>query len=416
MEITTPFAGRVASLSGAQGDIVKVGSMLCEIEMDGEAGADVEKPVDPLPPTAPGNPTATTPSEPKAAPAPTPEKKEEKVSVGRKEVWATPATRRIARENNVDLNDVPGTGPQGRVSKGDVLAYVSNGKTSTSTSSASVPSSSSASSSASPITSSSSTTTIPLSGVRKAMFRAMTASLQIPHFAYSETIDVTSLERLRLSLNHHIPLAHRKTLKPAEEAQLTRLGEWGTSSERVVEEKRYDRMTMLPLLVKALSLAMHDHPLFACTLSGDSALTRRSSHDISIALSAPSGGLFTPLIPSVDSASPYSLASNIAHLQHLSTASSPPKFPKEYSGAGTITLSNVGVIGGTSLHPIIPPTGQLAIGAMGRMRVEPRYVAQDKARAKKVATGVEELELGEELRMEPRLLMVSSRVSSSIHG
>lgn len=378
--------------------------MLCEIEMDGGEAA-AEKPVDPLPPTAPGNPTATTPAEANSARAPTPKPaaKPQPVSGDRKEVWATPATRRIARENNIDLNEVSGTGPQGRVSKGDVLAHVANGGASTS------PASSPPSSSSTPstITSSSSTTTIPLSGVRKAMFRAMTASLQIPHFAYSETVDVTALERLRLSLNSHIPLTHRKTLKPAEEAQLARLAGWGMGSERVVEEKRYDRMTMLPLLVKALSLAMHEHPLFTCTLSGDSALTRRSSHDISIALSAPNGGLFTPLIPSVDSASPYSLASNIAHLQQLSTASSPPKFPKEYSGAGTITLSNVGVIGGTSLHPIVPPTGQLAIGAMGRMRVEPRYVAQDKAKAKKVATGVEELELGEELRMEPRLLMVS---------
>lgn len=389
--------------------------MLCEIEMEGEgAEEEASKPVDPLPPTAPGNPTArdsghTTVAQPTPAEQPSEGRPGEK-----REVWATPATRRIAREEKIDLADVKGTGPQGRVTKGDVLAFVAAG--SSSSASSSTPASTPSPPAPSSILASSLTTTnLPLSPVRKAMFRAMTSSLQIPHFAYSETLDVTSLERLRLSLNKHIPLRHRKTLKPAEEAQLARLGEWGIAeqSERVPEEKRFDRVTLLPLFIKALSLAMHEHPIFTCTLappsstSTDHSLTRRSSHDISIALSSPSGGLYTPLLPSVNSSSPYALASQIAHLQHCATTSSPPKFPTEFKGTGTITLSNVGVVGGTTTHPIVPPTGQLAIGALGRMRVEPRYVGAEKERAKEVARETEELPPGEELKMEPRLLMVS---------
>lgn len=404
VEITSPFAGKVKSLNGDAGDIVRVGKMLCEIEMEGEGeGAEVDKPVDPLPPTAPGNPTAQEPSDVKVASSASLSSSGE--ARRSSEVWATPATRRIARENDLDLAAVTGTGPRGRILKGDVLAHVAAGSSSTPATSARPSSAPIAATSSSP------STTIPLSPVRKAMFRAMTASLQIPHFAYSETLDVTSLERLRLSLNQHIPLRLRKTLKPAEESQIERLAAWGSTSERAVEEKRFDRMTLLPLLVKALSLAMHEHPLFACTLTPPSStstehtLTRRPSHDVSIALSSPSGGLYTPLLPSVDTASAYDLASRIAHLQHISLASSPPRFTDEFKGSGTITLSNVGVVGGTSTHPIIPPTGQLAIGAMGRMRVEPRYVAVDRVRAKRVAQGVEEVG-DSELSVEPRLLMV----------
>lgn len=206
-------------------------------------------------------------------------------------------------------------------------------------------------------------------------------------------------------------------MKPAEETQLARLAEWGSSeaTERVPEPLRYDRMTLLPLLIKALSLAMAQNPLFSCSLSTspEPALLRRASHDISIALSAPSGGLYTPLLPAVDQASPYSLASSIAHLLHCSTTSSPPKFPDANKGAGTITLSNVGVVGGTTTHPIIPPTGQLAIGALGRMRVEPRYVQSDRTLAKKVAQGLEAAD--SELRVEPRLLMVSRRSSALLN-
>lgn len=253
------------------------------------------------------------------------------------------------------------------------------------------------------------------------MFRAMSASLQIPHFAYSDTIDVTALERMRLSLTGNIPVRYRKTLKLADEATLTRLGAWQGSSQ-VEPSKRFDRLTMLPFLLKGLSVAMQEHPLFTCSLSPapsassassseEPSLVRRPTHDISVALSNPSaaGGLFTPVLRSVDSSSIFDLASRLAHLQSFldPNSSSPPKFPAEYSGAGTLTLSNIGVVGGKSTHPVVPPTGQLAIGAMGRMRVEPRFV--DEAGAKKLAQGEsasEEVSL-DALRVEPRLVMVS---------
>ncbi|GAA6044462.1 hypothetical protein NBRC10512_007140, partial [Rhodotorula toruloides] len=133
----------------------------------------------------------------------------------------------------------------------------------------------------------------------------------------------------------------------------------------------------------------------------------RPTHDISVALSNPSpaGGLFTPVLRSVNSSSVFDLASRLVHLQSLLPTSDngAPKFPPEYQGAGTLTLSNIGVIGGRTTHPVVPPTGQLAIGAIGRTRVEPRFV--DEAKAKRVASGLEEAGAGE-LKVEPRLVMV----------
>lgn len=82
---------------------------------------------------------------------------------------------------------------------------------------------------------------------------------------------------------------------------------------------------------------------------------------------------------------------------------SPPKFPVRYRGNGTVTLSNVGVVGGRFTAPIIPPTGQLVIGALGRARVVPVY--RDGKRARKAA--LEEGEGEGELEVVPRLLMVS---------
>ena len=441
VEITSPFSGTVTSLAGKAGDMLKVGSTLCSIEVDGGEAEDTQEDLaaavdlsgssssssktaarETQTDTSTSSPMDASPLEPPLE-RHVPASSSSSSSTPAREILATPGTRRFAMEKGVDLATVTGTGRHGRIMKEDILAAASgkDGATSTPVSSGAPSTSSSSPSSTAAASPPTTTTSVPLSPIRRAMFRAMSASLQIPHFAYSDTIDVTALERMRLSLTSNIPVRYRKTLKPADEATLTRLGAWQESSQ-VESSKRFDRLTMLPFLLKGLSVAMQEHPLFTCSLSPapsasssssseEPSLVRRSTHDISVALSNPSaaGGLFTPVLRSVDSSSIFDLASRLAHLQSFldPNSSSPPKFPAEYSGAGTLTLSNIGVVGGKSTHPVVPPTGQLAIGAMGRMRVEPRFV--DEAGAKKLAQGVsasEEVSL-DALRVEPRLVMVS---------
>ncbi|KAK4705905.1 hypothetical protein P7C70_g299, partial [Phenoliferia sp. Uapishka_3] len=411
VEITSPFKGRVIDLAGAVGDILKVGGKLCQVEVDDgtEQVVNPEATDCPKASTSPSLPASISSSVDPVT-NPPPPLQQTSWSTG---VLATPATRRMARESSISLSEVPGTGKDGRVTKSDVLDFLASSSNSTSPtpkirpplSTSSCRSSSSASTSdTSSSTKNFSITSIPLSPVRKAMFRAMTSTLQIPHFAYTETIDVTRLESLRQVINSNIPLKYRRTLRPSDELELQRLSIWTPSVARVSHSSQYDRITLLPLLLKSLSSAMSSHPLFLCTLTPDQQLLRRASHDISLALSGPTGGLYTPLLPSVESLSPYELASKLANLQSLAIASTPPKFPEENKGSGTITLSNVGVVGGRSTHPIIPPTGQLAIGAIGRTRVVPMYVGQDLESARGVAlTGGD----SSALRMEPRLLMVS---------
>lgn len=254
----------------------------------------------------------------------------------------------------------------------------------------------------------------------------MTASLEIPHFAYCETIDVTLLERLRTSLNSNVPLEYRKTLSAKDQLAIERAEQWRPRSSTIEDRAKFDRITLLPLLVKSLSTALREHPIFTCMLDKSSpreepSLVRRTSHDISIAVSSPSpsGGLFTPVLRSVDSQSVFSIASNLTHLQSFvsdsssaSSSSTIPKFPIQFQGPGSITLSNIGAIGGTSTHPVIPPTGQLAIGATGRVRVEPRFAkGTEEERAKQVARGQKDpVEMGaggrqHDWKIEPRLVM-----------
>ncbi|GAA5859412.1 hypothetical protein JCM5353_004832 [Sporobolomyces roseus] len=417
VEITSPFSGTIKSVAGGVGDMLKVGSTLCEIE--------VVNSVEETSPSSPSSGASTSPS-PEEDTVPHPVRPDP--SQGSSSVLATPATRRFARELGIDLTKVKPTGRDGRVTKGDVIQhskkkegdsqlFVPFERPPTDSPSRQIPRPSpvSISTSSALPPSPTTSTTIPLSSTRRSMFKAMSASLQIPHFAYSDTIDVTLLERLRLSLNSNVPLRYRKTLTSKDEANIEKSQQWGTNehSQRVEKTARCDRITLLPLLLKALSTAMHVHPLFSCTLSSSSSsepsLTRRPSHDISVAVSSPSpsGGLYTPVLRAVDSLSVFSVASNLTHLQSFLTPSSTiPQFPSQYQGAGSITLSNIGAIGGKTTHPVIPPTGQLAIGAMGRVRVEPRFAkGSEEERAKRVARGDETAEVGGEWKIEPRMVM-----------
>ncbi|KAM0748613.1 CoA-dependent acyltransferase [Meredithblackwellia eburnea MCA 4105] len=388
VEITSPFKGKVVNLAGQAGDVLKVGNKLCEVEVEDVNVTDDDLGLLPSS-TSPSQQSATTtaphPARSGSSAVPVSAEGVETSSSSfspRKggATLATPATRRLAREADIDLADVRGTGKDGRVTKGDVMAFVANGKSDSTPEkdSFSVFHSSSPPPAASASSPPATTTRLPLTPVRKAMFRAMTSSLQIPHFAYTETLDITNLERFRKEINKNIPLTHRKTLR---------------------DKDQVDRITLLSLLIKGLSQALKEHPLFLCTLEsggdgGEPTLVRRSSHDISIALSGAEGGLYTPVIPSVETLSYLDIAGKIALLQ-----SSAPKFPPAHRGSGTITLSNVGVIGGRGTHPVIPPTGQLVIGAIGRTRVVP--VFENEERAKTAALEGE----GVELSVVPKLMM-----------
>lgn len=358
VEITSRYAGRISKLMHKEGDVAKVGEALCEIEMKGDGttsagegakdGGEAEVEITGV----------SKESDFKGVKMDGFVSAESKHSnnggsgVG-KEVLATPAVRRVSREHNVDLSQVTGTGRDGRITKEDVLGYIENGSSSSSASPSS-PSSLPQAPTSGSTPAAGTTEIIDLSPVQRAMFKAMTATLATPHFAYSDEIDVTDLDNVRKLLSSSIPAHYTGAAA-------------GDSS--------FSKLTLLPLLVKAMSLALNDHPMFRSVLNKDQKLVRRSSHDISIALTS-KVGLLTPCITNVQAKSIYDLSAAITRLQ---TVASSPKglSPADLKTAGTITLSNVGAVGGgTYTHPLLPPTGQLAIGALGRSRVLPRFASE----------------------------------------
>jgi 2-oxoisovalerate dehydrogenase E2 component (dihydrolipoyl transacylase) len=246
---------------------------------------------------------------------------------------ATPAVRGLLKEHNLEIEDIEGTGKDGRVLKEDVHKQLEGGHAVRGTPAAETPKPG--------IVSKQVEISQRLTPIQSQMFKAMTASLSIPHFLYSDTANVTQLSSMRKSLN--------------------------TKSNPDTTPK----LSYLPFVVKAVSLALEKYPLLNAridTTSEKLQLVMRAHHNIGIAMDTPTG-LLVPVIKSVNARSILSIASEIARLGKLGQAG---KLSNADLSGGTITVSNIGSIGGETVGPVIVE-GQLAIMGVGKVKAVPIF-------------------------------------------
>ncbi|KAK3816431.1 MAG: 2-oxoacid dehydrogenases acyltransferase-domain-containing protein [Benniella sp.] len=357
VEITSRFTGTITTLKYKVGDMAKVGSPLVEIET-GDAESGVEEVV-----AAPDATSASTPAPEEglrghsnviqdmtavAAMMDYAPGKAERIEVPTAEhilTFATPAVRRVAKENSVDISLIKGTGKGGRVMKEDVMTYLANGRQS----SAAAPKTADA-----PAPTFAKATipkgedkVVPLSMIQKAMFKQMTKSLSIPHFGFADEIVLDNAIAFRSALNEYVA--------------------------KTPEKYNFKKVSYMPIFIKALSIALEEYPVMnACLVDGDDAssakLKYRASHNIGIAMDTPNG-LIVPNIKNVQNLSVLEIASELTRLQEAGKKNAIPMADLK---DGTISLSNVGMIGGTYLNPVVV-TSEVAIAAVGKMQRLPRF-------------------------------------------
>ncbi|KAG9415966.1 hypothetical protein AC1031_000357 [Aphanomyces cochlioides] len=354
VEITSRFDGVVTKVHYEVGAMAKVGSPLIDLEVSEEVAAansagsgpkkaaPAAKKVEPLKKAAP-TPVAAAPKAAPVAPTPTaaPASLSSIVRTKTGKVLTTPSVRRLAREHNIDLDDIPVEGD--RILKGDILNYIAQiseskyqppvEETPDATSSATT--SSSSSSSFQFLTESQ---TIPVNPIQKMMVKSMNAALKVPHFGYADEIEMDALDELRKQL-------------------------------KVVAAERGVKVTYLPLMIKAASLSLKYYPILNSSVSEDEGfITMHAHHNISVAMDTPKG-LLVPNIKNVESKSILEIAEDLGRLQAL--ASQGKLGPNDLTG-GTFSLSNIGSIGGTYMGPVIM-VPQVAIGAIGKIQTLPRF-------------------------------------------
>lgn len=254
---------------------------------------------------------------------------------------ATPAVRRICRELNIDIASVKGTGKDGRVLKEDVLTFSKAAEAPVSSEPA--PSAQPTPSSAAAAPPSAEEKVMPLTAIQKQMFKTMTNSLSIPHFLYTDEVNMDRLVQLRKAINDDLKAQGGPVAK----------------------------VSFMPFFIKALSLSLNKYPILNSRVTfqdGKPSLLHRPLHNIGIAMDTPQG-LIVPNIKDVASKSLIEVAAELQRLQQL--GSQGKLGPADLKG-GTITLSNIGNVGGAYVAPVIVDS-EVAIVGLGKSKVLPRY-------------------------------------------
>jgi 2-oxoisovalerate dehydrogenase E2 component (dihydrolipoyl transacylase) len=298
--ISSPESGLVLAIHGEVGQSVPVGSVLVELEIEGDTGqpaaletvtsvpeavpvADLQRSVVPIISPSPADPPRST-----AAHMP----------------LASPSTRRRARELGIELESIAGTGPNGRISPQDFDNHVARRDES----------------SERPLAKRAAIHETKIIGLRRKIAEKMLeATRRIPHFTYIEECDLTELETLRRELN-----AERGGEKP--------------------------RLTLLPFFMRALVRLVTEFPQLNAHYD-DEAGVLRSYEAVHIGIATQSdNGLLVPVVHHAEALDLWACASE---LLRVTTAAREGRASREELTGSTITLTSLGALGGISATPII---------------------------------------------------------------
>jgi len=323
LEISSPKAGTILKLHGEPGDIIKVHTPLVEIDESGApatngAGKMVPAPQAATPAPAPAPAPAHTAAAPTAAAGPVSNPDT------RGATKATPAVRRHAREMDVDIHQVPGTGPRGRITHDDLQAYQTPPATPLPIAPVALPQ----------VMPSGAEERIKIIGIRRKIAEQMVKSKHTaPHFTYVEEVDCTRLVELRNEL-------------------------------KLIAAERGIKLTYIPIIMKACSVVIgREFPNINSNMNTEKfELVVKGDHNFGISCDTPNG-LFVPVVKNVEQKSILHIA---AEMNDLVARTRAGKAKLDELRGGTFTLTSVGSIGGVFATPIlnVPEVAILGVNAI----------------------------------------------------
>ncbi len=333
VEIPSPVAGTVVALGAEVGGVLSVGAELVRLEVAGEGSAEVSAaPREAAPPSPPPVERMTTPAPAPKTPAPSvPAEAPTPVVRGSlgpprpagEKPLASPAIRRRAREAGVDLRQVRGSGPAGRISHDDLDAFLKSGPQ------------------VGPAVAGgrvarTEVETVKVIGLRRRIAQKMAeAKRRAAHFAYVEEVDVTALEDLRAKLN--------------------------------AENPQRPRLTLMPFLMQALVKAVADFPEMNALYDDEAdVIERHAGVHIGIATQTPTG-LMVPVVRHCEARGLWDCATEVRRLAEAAREGRATR--AELSGS-TITITSLGPLGGIVTTPVLN-LPEVAIIGVNRQVVRP---------------------------------------------
>jgi len=252
----------------------------------------------------------------------------------------SPLVRTIAKEEKVaqvELDAIFGTGQEGRVTKKDILAYVSNRVT-------------------------------PGEPIPKVAAVEDRAPVAMPAASISGAVEIVEMDRMRRLISDHMVMSKHTSAHVTSfvEVDVTNMVQWRSRVKDQFKKQHGENITFTPLFVEAVARAIRDYPMINSSVDGTRILVKKDVN-IGMAAALPSGNLIVPVIKNADFLNLTGLAKVVNDLANRSRKNQLK--PEEVQG-GTFTLTNVGTFGNVMGTPIINQP-QVAIMAMGAIRKKP---------------------------------------------
>ncbi len=334
MEVPSPAAGKVAEIKVGEGDAVSEGSLILLLEADGGAASEVVETSSPAAAPAPSAPSA--PAAPAAAPAAV-------TDAGFGKAHASPSVRAFARQLDVDLAKVNGSGRKGRILREDVTAFLK-----------------------------SSTAAAPVAGaVSGGMGIPPIPAVDFSKFGPVEDVEMPRIKKLSG------PALHRSWLNIPhvthnDEADITDLDKYRKEMDTMAKEDGY-RVTLLSFVIKASVSALKQHWEVNSSIHPDGdKLIKKDYYNIGFAADTPNG-LVVPVIKDADRKGIVEISKDLMELSGKARAGE-LKGP-DMQGA-TFTISSLGGIGGTSFTPIVNAP-EVAILGLTRSKMAPVWNGEE---------------------------------------
>jgi 2-oxoglutarate dehydrogenase E2 component (dihydrolipoamide succinyltransferase) len=335
-EVPSPVEGTVTKLLYKEGDVIPVGKPIATITPVGatisENGAPAVEPVkaEPIAQTQPAVAPATTT---------TPARKEAPSG----ERFYSPLVINIARQEGIpmaELEVLPGTGKDGRVTKKDILAYLQEREDRPAKPAAAEP--------------------------------KPTAKPQpeiiAPKYQHGDNVEIIEMDRLRKLIADHMVFSKRTSphVTSFVEADVTNLVAWREKMKEGFQKREGEKLTFTPLFIECILRAIKDFPMINSSVEGYS-IIRKKDINIGMATALPSGNLIVPVIRNADYLNLMGLTKKV---NDLAMRAREGKLKPEEIEGGTFTITNVGTFGNLLGTPIINQP-QVAILATGAIKKKP---------------------------------------------
>jgi 2-oxoglutarate dehydrogenase E2 component (dihydrolipoamide succinyltransferase) len=339
-EVPSPVKGVIKEIFFQVDDVVEIEKVVAIIATEGEEVSSIPVPA----PAVEKAPVANGQKEPASVPT---------VAVASNEVatsdrFYSPLVKNIAKQENIsvaELETIPGSGAQGRVTKKDMLDYLSSRSTSTFTAPA-----------------------VKVASPSPAPSVPTTAS---PQISFDGGIEIVEMDRMRkLIADHMVKSKHTSAhVTSFVEVDVTNLVNWRNKIKNDFQKTHGEKITFTPIFIEAVAKAIGDFPMINVSLDGTKIIVKKNIN-IGMAAALPSGNLIVPVIKNANHLNLLGLAKSV---NDLATRARANQLKPADIQDGTFTLTNVGTFGNVMGTPIINQP-QVAIMAVGAIRKKPAVV------------------------------------------